>query len=140
MRFSPEKKGTIMTAKKIASALGAVFIVVGLIGFAVPTVMGMHLSVAHNIVHLVSGALALYFGLKGNLAGARTFCILFGAVYGLLGLVGFVAGTGSDRMFTVIPDRLMLGTMDHAIHLVLGAVFLIAGLYKKPMIAAAPRL
>jgi Domain of unknown function (DUF4383) len=129
-----------MTAKKIATALGAVFIVVGLIGFAAPTVMGMHLSVAHNIVHLVSGALALYFGLKGTPAGARTFCILFGAVYGLLGLVGFVAGTGSDRMFTVIPDQLMLGTMDHVVHLVLGAVFLIAGLYKKPMIAAAPRL
>ena len=91
-----------MTAKKIATALGVVFIVVGLIGFAAPTVMGMHLSVAHNIVHLVSGGLALYFGLKGTPAGARAFCILFGAVYGLLGLVGFVAGTGSDRMFTVI--------------------------------------
>ena len=129
-----------MTAKKIATALGAVFIVVGLIGFAAPTVMGMHLSVAHNIVHLVSGALALYFGLKGTPAGARTFCILFGAVYGLLGLVGFVAGTGSERMFTVIPDQLMLGTMDHVVHVVLGAVFLIAGLYKRPMIAAAPRL
>jgi len=135
-----KRKALIMTAKKIATALGAVFIVVGLIGFAAPTVMGMHLSVAHNIVHLVSGALALYFGLKGTPAGARTFCILFGAVYGLLGLVGFVAGTGSERMFTVIPDQLMLGTMDHVVHVVLGAVFLIAGLYKRPMIAAAPRL
>jgi hypothetical protein len=31
-RMSLEKKGIIMTAKKIATALGAVFIVVGLIG------------------------------------------------------------------------------------------------------------
>lgn len=129
-----------MTAKKIATGLGIVLIAVGLLGFAVPSVMGMHLSVAHNIVHLVSGALALYFGLKGTPAGARNFCILFGAVYALLGVVGFVAGTGSDRMFTVIPNQLMLGTVDHVVHLVLGAVFLIAGLYKKPMIAAAPRL
>src|SRR6185503_15044468 len=127
-------------AKTVTKILGVVFLLVGLIGFVAPGILGMHLSVAHNIVHLVSGALALYFGLKGTPAGAKTFCILFGAVYGLLGLVGFVAGTGSDRMFTVIPDQLMLGTMDHVIHLVLGAVFLIAGLYKKPMIAAAPRL
>src|SRR5262245_52802498 len=117
--------------KRIATVLGVVFIIAGLIGFAAPGLMGMHLSVVHNVIHLVSGAVALYFGLKATRAASRTFCIVFGIVYGLLGLVGFVAG-GPDRMLTLLPGQLVLGTMDHVVHLILGAVFLCAGLYKKP--------
>ena len=70
-------------AKTIATILGIVFLVVGLLGFAAPGMMGMHLSFAHNIVHLVSGALALYFGARGTYDAARAFCIIFGIVYGL---------------------------------------------------------
>src|SRR5262245_14715353 len=109
--------------KRIATVLGVLFIIAGLIGFAAPGLMGMHLSVVHNLIHLVSGALALYFGLKATPAAARTFCTAFGVVYGLLGVLGFVAG-GSDRMLTVIPGQLVLGMMDHVVHLILGFVFL----------------
>jgi uncharacterized membrane protein HdeD (DUF308 family) len=121
-------------AKNIATVLGVLFLIIGLLGFAAPGLMGMHLSVAHNVIHLVSGALALYFGLKATPSAARRFCLVFGAVYGLLGLVGLAAG-GSDRMLTVIPNQLMLGMADHIIHLILGAVFLFAGLYRRPMMA-----
>ena len=114
-------------AKTIATLLGVVFILVGLLGFAMPTLLGAHLSPAHNVIHLVSGAIALYLGLKGTLSAARMFCLVFGAVYLLLGIVGFVAGTGDDRMFNV-AGLLHLGTMDHIIHLLLGAIFLIGGL------------
>jgi hypothetical protein len=123
--------------KQIATTVGAILIVVGLLGFAVPGLMGMHLGMAHNLIHLVSGALALYFGLKGSTDSARTFCTVFGAIYGALGLVGFLAG-GPDKMLTVIPNQLILGAMDHIVHIVLGAVFLFAGLYKKPL-EAHPR-
>ena len=123
--------------KRIATVLGVVFIIAGLIGFAAPGLMGMHLSVVHTLIHLVSGALALYFGLKTTPAAARTFCTVFGVVYGLLGLVGLVA-SGSDRMLTLIPGQLVLGTVDHVVHLILGAVFLFAGLYKKPVLAGPP--
>jgi hypothetical protein len=102
--------------------------------------MGMHLTLAHNLVHLVSGALALYFGLKGTPIAASAFCIWFGAIYGLLGLVGFMIGTAPDKMFTIIPDQLMFGRMDHIVHLVLGAAFLVAGLYKKPGLTTVPRM
>jgi uncharacterized membrane protein HdeD (DUF308 family) len=115
--------------KNIATVLGLLLIIVGLLGFAAPTLMGMHLTLAHNLIHLVSGALALYFGLKGTAAAARSFCIVFGAIYALLGIAGFAAG-GPDRMLTLIPDQLVLGMMDHIIHLILGAVFLVSGLYK----------
>ncbi len=115
-------------AKTICTVLGIVFILVGIAGFVVPNLLGAHLSFAHNIIHLLSGAVALYLGLAGTLAGARAFCLVFGAVYLLLGVVGMVAGTGDGRMLTVIPDALVLGTMDHIIHILLGALFLIGGL------------
>jgi len=121
--------------KNIATVLGVIFLIVGLLGFAVPELMGMHLSPAHNLIHLVSGALALYFGLKGTPAAARSFCIVFGVFYGLLGVVGFFL---PDRMLTLIPNQLMLGPADHIIHVLLGVVFLAAGLYKRPALAGSP--
>src|SRR5687767_12847220 len=82
--------GEFRMAKTIATILGIVFILVGLIGFAAPGLLGAHLSTAHNVIHLVSGAAALYLGLKGSLSAARMFCLVFGAVYLLLGVAGFL--------------------------------------------------
>ncbi|HEX6125877.1 MAG TPA: DUF4383 domain-containing protein [Pyrinomonadaceae bacterium] len=118
-------------AKTIATILGAVFILVGLLGFVAPTLLGAHLSTTHNIIHLVSGALSLYLGLAGSLSAARLFCLIFGAVYLLLGVVGFILGTGDDRMFNVIPGALELGTPDHIIHVVLGLIYLVGGLMTR---------
>jgi hypothetical protein len=110
-----------------ATAFGGAFLVLlGLVGFVVPGFLGMHLSALHNVLHLLSGAAAIYFGLKTSEAAGRTFCVVFGALYGLLGLAGFVAG-GPDFTFTIIPGALVLGTMDHLVHLILGAVFLSVG-------------
>ncbi len=49
-------------AKTVCKLLGIVFIIVGVAGFVAPTLLGAHLNPAHNAVHLVSGAIALYFG------------------------------------------------------------------------------
>jgi len=113
---------------------GALLILTGLIGFIAPGFMGMHLSAAHNIVLLVSGAMAVYFGLIATQAAGRTFCLAFGAVFCLFGLAGFVAGVTG---YTFIPGSLVLGTMDHLVHLMLGAVFLSVGWIQKPAMAAA---
>jgi|SRR5436309_951874 len=124
----------IMVTK--TTTFGGVFlIVIGLLGFAAPGFMGMHLSALHNVLLLLSGAAAIYFGLKATPAATRTFCMVFGAVYGVLGLTGFVAG-GSDYTFTIIPGALVLGAMDHALNLILGAIFLAAGLAERAAIAA----
>jgi len=114
-------------AKSISTILGIIFLVVGLLGFAAPDMMGMHLSAAHNMVHLVSGAFALYFGTKGTYEAARAFCIIFGIIYGLLGLIGFVAG-GANYALTLIPNQLVLGKMDHIVHIVFGVFFILGGL------------
>jgi hypothetical protein len=113
---------------------GAFLVVVGLLGFVVPGFMGMHLSIVHNVVLLLSGALAIYFGLKGTVTMARNFCMVFGVVYGVLGLAGFVIG-GPDYTVTLIPGALVLGTMDHLVHMILGALFLSVGWGSRTAVA-----
>ena len=118
-------------AKQIATLLGAVFILVGLVGFFSHDLLGAHLSTTHNIIHLVSGAVALYFGLKATLAQAKLFCLIFGIVYGLLGVVGYFLGDPAhDRLWKVM-EGLELGRADHIIHILLGVVFLIGALMTK---------
>lgn len=128
-------------AKTVATLLGAAFILIGIVGFIAPGLMGFHLSVAHNLIHLISGAISLYLGMAGTLAAARLFCIVFGIVYGLLGVAGFLLGSPGtpqmagmppdSRLFPVIPGVLELGTSDHSLHILLGIVFLVAGLMTK---------
>jgi hypothetical protein len=131
-------------AKTICKILGVVFLVVGLAGFAAPGLLGTHLSLLHNIVHIASGAIALYLGFAGTLSAARLFCLVFGAVYLLLGVLGFALGTASastvagmasmgvdSNLWKVIPGQLEFGKMDHIIHLLLGILFLIGGFLTK---------
>ena len=119
-------------AKTIAKILGVVFVLVGLLGFIMPNLLGAHLSTTHNLVHLISGAVALYFGFAGTLSAAKLFCIIFGIVYALLGVCGFLLGVGPDRMFEALAGLgLHLGTMDHIIHILLGLLFLIGGFLTK---------
>ena len=131
-------------AKTVCKILGVVFILVGIVGFLAPGLLGMHLSLAHNLVHIISGALALYFGFAGTLSGARLFCIIFGVVYGLLGIAGFLLGHagahtvagvpphGSDSsLLQALPGSLELASMDHIVYVLLGIVFLIGGFLTK---------
>lgn len=131
-------------AKRIATIMGAAFLLVGIVGFLAPAMLGMHLSTTHNLIHIGSGAVSLYFGLKGTLASARLFCIVFGAFYGLLGVAGFLFGgtgpstlggpadAGNDsNLLKVIPGAFEIGTPDHAVHILIGAVYLIGGLMTR---------
>ena len=117
-------------AKTVCKILGVVFLLVGVCGFAAPNLLGAHLTPPHNLVHIVSGVIALYLGFAGSLSAARAFCLIFGVVYLGLGILGMVMGDPAmDRMWHVGP--LMLGKADHGIHLLLGAVFLAGGLFTK---------
>jgi hypothetical protein len=117
-------------AKTVCKILGVVFVLVGICGFAAPTLLGAHLNGPHNAVHIVSGLIALYFGFAGSAGAARGFCLLFGIVYLLLGIVGFALGIGPEHMFN-IGTLLMLGKMDHIIHILLGIIFLAGGALSK---------
>jgi uncharacterized protein DUF4383 len=116
-------------AKTVCKILGVVFLLVGIIGFVNPNALGAHLGNVHNVVHIVSGAIALYLGFAGTLAAAKTFALVFGVVYLGLGVLGLAMGTGPDRMWMLGP--LHFGQVDHGIHILLGVVFLAGGLFTK---------
>lgn len=116
-------------AKTVCKLLGLIFLIVGIAGIFSHNLLGAHLNMAHNMVHIVSGVVALYFGFSGSYSGARGFCLLFGIVYLLLGVCGWFLGTGAEHMFNIPPGSpiLMLGKMDHIIHVLLGVIFLAGG-------------
>jgi len=125
-------------AKTVCKLLGLIFLIVGIVGIFSHDLLGAHLSMAHNMVHIVSGVIALYFGFSGSYSGARAFCLIFGVVYLLLGICGFVLGhegvstmagmAGADpKLWKVLPGTLELGRVDHIIHILLGVIFLAGG-------------
>jgi hypothetical protein len=131
-------------AKTVAVIMGIVFLLLGLSGFVLPNLLGTHLSWVHNLIHLASGAVSLYLGLRGTLAAAKLFCYGFGAFYLLLGVVGYWLGMTSttdlpahvaqgynEHMFRLIPGYLELGSMDHLVHVVIGAVYLIGAIMTR---------
>jgi hypothetical protein len=121
-------------AKAICKVLGIVFLIIGLLGFIFPNLLGMHLSGIHNIIHLISAALALYFGFVASPSAARAFSLIFGAIYLLLGALGFITPGGVIELLQArhAPGGLRSLTPDNIVHLLLGAVFLIAGLARAP--------
>lgn len=128
--------------QKVCITLGVFFILAGLGGIVMPGLLGMHLSLTHNLVHLVSGALALWCGYSDNAKKAYIFCVAFGSVYGLLGIAGFVFGDpgypgvghmeADQNLMRIIPNVFELGTADHIVHVLLGVAFLgTAYIWKK---------
>ena len=124
MRSSPNRL--------VATIFGAVYILVGLLGFAVTGGVGFiategglllgifEVNPLHNIAHLLIGAALLIAGLASARA-AKTVNIVVGATYLLLGIVGFfLVGTALNI--------LALNTFDHFLHLASAIVLLGVGL------------
>jgi hypothetical protein len=124
-------------AQTFCKIAGVVLVLVGLAGFFMPHLLGMHLTPVHNIVHLLTAALALYMGFAASPAAARTFCIAFGAVYLLLGVLGFVA-PGLVATILAHEGPVTAGELmpDNLVHVALGAAFLVAGLTTKALVPA----
>ncbi|MCP2636132.1 DUF4383 domain-containing protein [Microbacterium sp. HD4P20] len=124
MRSSPNRL--------VATIFGAVYLVVGALGFAVTGGVGFiategglllgifEVNPLHNVAHLLIGAALLIGGLK-SVTAAKAVNIVVGAVYLLLGIVGFfLVGTALNI--------LALNTFDHFLHLVSALVLLGVGL------------
>jgi uncharacterized membrane protein HdeD (DUF308 family) len=137
-------------AKTFATVLGVIFMLVGIIGFINHDFLGMHLSNAHNWIHLISGIVALYFGTATDLRAARNFDYTFGALYLLLGLFGFMLGRpsiatvpggaaplpGDTRLWRLIPGTLEFGSADHTVHILLGVLFIVGAAMTTSSVAA----
>ena len=114
-----------------ASAVGVVFLLVGVLGF-IPgittgyddmTVLGHHsgamllglfaVSVLHNVVHLLFGVAGLV--LARTPAGARGFLIWGGVIYLVLFLYGLLIDEAGPANFVPV------NAADNVLHLLLGA-------------------
>jgi hypothetical protein len=122
---SKPKNRKAFMIKKITIIAGLLLSAAGFLGFLAPNFMGLSLSSGQSILYLVTGAAALYFGLFGQPAPTRMFCILFGSFYAFLGAAGL--GLGGPRL-TIIPGQLVFETLDHLFHLILGAIVLAVAL------------
>lgn len=116
----------------VAVIFGAVYLLVGLLGFLASagvdfaaTDGGLLLGIfevnpLHNIVHLLIGAALLIGGLR-SVRAAKMVNIVVGAVYLLVGIVGFFIEGSALNI-------LALNTADHFLHLVSALVLLGVGL------------
>ncbi|KTR86967.1 DUF4383 domain-containing protein [Leucobacter chromiiresistens] len=122
---------------------GAVYVLVGLLGFAVTGGVGFvategglllgifEVNPLHNIAHLLIGAALLLAGLA-NVRAAKGVNGTVGAVYLLLGIVGFfIADTAANI--------LALNTADHILHLGSALVLLVVAIAADKQVAPATR-
>jgi hypothetical protein len=81
-------------AKRLSLIFGAVFVLVGLLGFVPNPLVGptgfFMTNGAHNWAHILIGAVMLVAASQSERA-AYLSMIAFGALYGLLALMGFAA-------------------------------------------------
>jgi hypothetical protein len=120
--------------QKICIGMGLVFLAIGVVGIVMPALLGLHLSFAHNLIHLASGALAMWAGYSEEPRMSYNFSVGFGVIYGLLGLAGFIMGEpgypgvgymeADENLMRIIPNALEFGTVDHTAHILFSVVFL----------------
>ncbi|WP_159829765.1 DUF4383 domain-containing protein [Arthrobacter sp. 9AX] len=119
------------TIQKAALAVGAVFLLVGILGFIPGITSGyetlgfagheseamllgvFQVSVLHNIVHLLFGAAGI--ALARSAAQSRNYLIVGGAIYLVLWLYGLLIGHDTPANFVPVNSA------DNWLHFVLGA-------------------
>ena len=129
---------TATQLQKAAAAVGAVFLLVGILGF-VPGITSNYgsmtfaghesgakllgifeVSILHTLVHVLFGVAGL--AMARTWSGARSFLIGGGAIYLVLWLYGVLIDLSSSANFVPVNDA------DNWLHLVLGLAMVALGL------------
>jgi Domain of unknown function (DUF4383) len=117
---------TTSPARVYAMAVGVVLVAAGIIGFFYESAFTTDESVRkavlglldvngwHNVVHIATGLLGILAARA--LATARTYCLLFGVVYLLVCVWGFIVGNDGS-ILSIVP----VNTADNVLHLLLAA-------------------
>ena len=113
--------------KTFTLGLGVVLLGVGVAG----VLSGGHahhlavfgINASHNAVHILSGIAGIVTALMG-LKAAKYFCLIFGAVYGLVTLAGFMN-------LPQVVSMLNLNTADNWLHLAIAGACLYFGFKTK---------
>ena len=113
-------------AKTLGMLFGIVFLAVGILGF-VPGIttnemlLGIfHVNAAHSVVHIVSGAIFLFASMAGP-GPARLWFQIFGVIYALVALLGFMTPAG--MLLGLISNNMA----DTWLHVVLALAMLAIG-------------
>jgi hypothetical protein len=120
--------------RKAALLFGVVFVLIGALGFVpaltpvddagMPLLLGLFMvGVLHNIIHLASGV-AAFLGSKSE-EGASLYFKVFGVIYAIVTVVGFIQG---DTVLGLIHVNLA----DNILHLAIAAATLGLGFGVKP--------
>ena len=116
----------------VAIIFGVIYLLVGLLGFAATPTIGFvategglligvfEVNPLHNVIHVIIGAALLIAGLAG-VAAAKATNATVGAIYLLLGIIGFFL-VGTEFNY------LALNTNDHFLHLATAIVLLVVAL------------
>lgn len=121
-----------MNTKTASIIIGLAFLAVGALGFVPNPLIGEHNAIfhtdtIHNMVHIVSGILFVLVALAMP-PNAGMFCKVFGVVYLLIGIVGFIK-YGTDGMGKLF-GFLHVNGADNFLHVGLGIVIFLAGMLK----------
>jgi hypothetical protein len=130
--------GSATPASLYAGLVGGVLAIAGIIGFfysasfgspgSVDAVLGvLDVNAWHNIVHVLTGAVGVLAFMSGPRA-ARMYALVFGAVYIVVAVWGFVIG-GGESILGFIP----VNDEDNVLHAVLGVLGVGAGLASPEM-------
>jgi Domain of unknown function (DUF4383) len=113
-------------ARVYALVVGVVLVAAGIIGFFYESSFTTDESVRgsvfglldvngwHNVVHIATGLLGILAA--RTLTSARTYCLLFGVVYALVCVWGFIVGNDGS-VLGIVP----VNTADNILHLLLAA-------------------
>src|SRR5687768_4076956 len=119
-----------MQPRTASLIIGVIFLLVGLLGFIPNPLFGehdamFHTDTVHNMVHIVSGILFLVFALAIP-QSASTFMKIFGIVYLLIGILGFI--NIGDEGTTTLLGFLHVNGADNYLHVALGLIIFLAGM------------
>jgi hypothetical protein len=114
-------------AKTLVMILGVVFVIIGLLGFFMDSpLLGLfEVDTVHNVVHLLSGVIAIAAAAMGESA-AKTYAKVFGLVYALVTVLGFVMGTDEKLL-----GLMVINANDNYLHLLLAVILLYLGFSKS---------
>lgn len=109
--------------KTLALVLGVIFVLAGLLGFvAAPDGMllgVLHVNGLHNIIHLLTGLIAIICGMMGE-GASRSFFKVFGVIYVIVAILGFFSG---EAILGMVANNMA----DAIFHAIVALVFLFLG-------------
>lgn len=121
-------------ARLYATLVGGALVIAGILGFFYSSGFSTGKAVSreseevlgilavngwHNLIHILTGAIGL--AVAGSYGGARAYALIFGVVYVIVAILGFISFGGvEESILSLIP----VNTEDNILHLLIG----IAGL------------